>query len=133
MAFGRRSSSGGGAHRRSGPAEEDPWWNPQDQAFAESNLLGRSDLRRGWIPASMVNNIEQLDPYVDDADSAVLCAIRAERRLTALDEGQAWRRRSGGILAVLRVEVFADPDSTAHRDAWREHGARCLDAVWRQR
>lgn len=81
----------------------------------------------------MVNNAERLDPYGDDPASEALRAVRARRRLCALDEGQAWRRRRDGALAVLRLEVFEEPDASDHRAAWHEHGPACLDAVWRAR
>jgi hypothetical protein len=60
-------------------------------------------------------------------------AERAERVLTALDEGEAWRRRNDRILAVARIEVYAEVDHAAHRAAWQTHGPDCLDATWRQR
>lgn len=81
----------------------------------------------------MVNNAERLDPYGDDPASVAVRAARDERRLTALDEGAAWRRRTDGALLVARVEVFAEVDEGEHRAAWRTHGEGCLDAVWRQR
>jgi hypothetical protein len=81
----------------------------------------------------MVNNEERLDPYGDDSHSQALRLAREARTLTALDEGQAWRRRKDGSLLVARVEVFAAADTEAQRQAWSEHGAACLDALWRQR
>lgn len=99
----------------------------------EGELLVAADLGRGWHEVDMVNNAERLDPLGDDEDSAVVRAARAARRLTALDEGRAWRRRRDGALAVLRVEVFAAADDGAHRAAWRAHAERSLDATWRQR
>lgn len=119
--------------RRSGPEGEDPWWDPADQAFVEQPVLGRRDLGRGWVPALMLNNEERLDPYGDDPRAEILRAERAARRLTALDEGVAYRQRSDGALAVLRVELFASGDLDRHRLAWREHGAACLQALWAQR
>jgi len=81
----------------------------------------------------MINNVERVDPYGDDPASARLRAARALRQLTALDEGQAFRQRRTGALAVLRLEVFASPDSGGHRAAWQDDGVACLDALWRQR
>lgn len=81
----------------------------------------------------MVNNVERLDPLGDDPGSAAVRAARAHRRLTALDEGRAWRQRTGGSLAVLRLEVFADADEQRHRAAWRHHAEDSLDATWRAR
>lgn len=121
------------SRRRTGPVGEEPWWDRADQAFAEQPVLDRRDLGKGWIPALMLNNSERLDPYGDDDHSQPLRAARALRGLRALDEGAAFRQRSDGALAVVRVEVFADAAVDAHRLAWRTHGAPCLDAVWRAR
>jgi hypothetical protein len=126
---GRRS-----ARRRSGAADEAPWWDAEDQAFAERPVLHHRDLGRGWIPVPMINNVERRDPYGDDAASEPIRAAWEARRPTALDEGAAWRRRSDAALMVARVEVFADDDPHgAHRAAWHEHGPASLDATWRQR
>lgn len=81
----------------------------------------------------MPNNRERLDPLGDDPDSAVVRQARSERRMTGLDEGRAWRQRTHGSLAVLRVEVFADPDAGSHRRAWRDHAVASLEATWRAR
>lgn len=81
----------------------------------------------------MVNNAERLDPLGDDPGSAEVRAARSRRRLTALDEGRAWRQRTAGSLAVLRLEVFADADEQGHRAAWRHHAEDSLDATWRAR
>jgi hypothetical protein len=87
----------------------------------------------------MVNHLERLDPYGDDPASQAVRVAWTARRLTALDEGAAWRRRSDAALVVSRVEVFADEGgegpvvAQAHRAAWREHAAPALDALWRAR
>lgn len=122
-----------GSVRRSGPPGERPWWVPADQAWAESGLLQTADLGRGWRPIPMVNNVEHLDPFGPGEAADALRAARSDRVLTALDEGQAWRRRNDAILAVARVEVFAEVDDEAHRAVWRELGTEVLDATWRQR
>ncbi|MCB0969966.1 MAG: hypothetical protein KDA97_00390 [Acidimicrobiales bacterium] len=121
------------ARRRSGPAAEDRWWDAADQAVAESRLLRASELGRGWSAAAMVNNAERLDPYGDDEDSAVVRAAAQARGRTALDEGDAWRRRRDGALCVLRTEVSSADDDGSHRRTWEAHGAASLDATWRQR
>ena len=131
VGFGRRRPPAG--QRRTGPPGEDHWWDDRDQAFAEAPFLTTRDLGRGWQTVPMPNNAERLDPHGDDEHSAALRAIRVERVLTALDEGAAWRQRKERVLVVPRVEVFRDADDRMHRRAWREHGTRCLDAVWRQR
>ena len=82
---------------------------------------------------AMINNEERLDPLGDDPASEEVRAARSERSLTALDEGQAWRRRRDGALAVVRAEVFASADDAVHRAAWRARGAESLDATWRAR
>jgi hypothetical protein len=130
--FGRRSRQTAD-HRRSGPPDEDRWWVDADQLFVEAPLLSVRDLGRGWQSVPMWNNAERLDPYGDDEHSAALRAERERRVLTALDEGSAWRRRSDRVLAVSRVETFADGDDRSHRAAWQAHATGCLDAVWRQR
>lgn len=99
----------------------------------EAPLLRRRELGKGWIPTLLVNNAEQLDPHGDDPDGAALRQVRAGRRLTALDEGGAWRHRRTLALIVTRVEAYAVPDDGTHRLAWRERGAASLDALWRQR
>jgi hypothetical protein len=99
----------------------------------EAAALARHELGAGWVDVPMVNNAERADPFGTDDDSAVVRAARDARRLTALDEGRAWRRRRDGALAVLRLEAFADPDEVAHRAAWRDHGLGALDATWRER
>jgi hypothetical protein len=132
VAFWRRPRTAAD-QRRTGPVGEEPWWDPHDQAFAEQPLLTRADLGKGWQAVEIPGNAERLDPYGDDPDSGAIRAVRAQRRLTALDEGHAWRIRTAGVLAVSRVEIFADADHAAHRTAWQEHGAACLDAVWRAR
>lgn len=101
--------------------------------FAESIDLRPRMFGVRWRSFEMMNNEEQLDPFpVDPATEAVLAA-RASRRPTALDEGRAWRGTKPGGLAVLRVELFADADATAHREAWQTTGPACLEATWRVR
>ena len=128
----RPRAAGADRRRRSGPPDETRWWVPADQRVAESALLHRRDLGRGWIPVPMVNNDERVDPYGDDDASAEMRAARDALVLTALDEGQAWRRRDDGALVVLRVEAFAG-DAAAIRARWSDLAEPCLDAVWRQR
>lgn len=81
----------------------------------------------------MFNNAEQMDPLGDDPASDAVRTVRVARRLTALDEGRAWRRREDGALLVLRTEWFATADDGAHRAAWQDHGEASLDATWRRR
>ncbi len=93
-------------------------------------------LGRGWGSVPMVNNVARRRPFGHDAHSAAVEAARQARVPTALDEGRAWRRRKGGVLAVLRVEAFADDApsaAAAHRAAWTVHAEPCLDATWRDR
>ncbi len=130
--FGRKRTSPVGG-RRTGPPGEEHWWDDDDQAFVEVPLLITRDLGHGWQTVAMPNNAERLDPYGDDAHSEALRAERARRRLTALDEGAAWRQRKERVLVVPRVEAFADADDRTHRAAWRMLGPACLDAVWRER
>lgn len=101
--------------------------------MAELPLFDRRDLGRDWAPAPMVNNRERLDPWAPDPASDPIRAARERRRLTGLDEGRAWRRRDGGGLAVVRTELYADPDDREHRDAWRAGAESALDATWRAR
>lgn len=119
--------------RRSGPTGEGRWWDPADQELAERPLLGAGDFGPGWTDAAMPNNVERLDPLGDDPGSDAVRRTRTTRRLTALDEGRAWRQRTHGSLAVLRVEVFADLDEEGHRTAWRRYGEASLVATWRAR
>lgn len=121
------------SRRRSGPSEEEQWWDPVDQAIAERPIISRRTLGKRWLDVPMMNNTERLDPFGDDIDSSAVRYARAERTLTALDEGQAWRHRDARSLVVARVERFADGDESAHRAAWRQHGTASLDATWRQR
>ena len=130
--FGRKPR-GPGAQRRTGPPDEEHWWDDADQAFVEEPVLVVRDLGRGWQTVPMPNNAERLDPYGEDGHSDALRAERDKRRLTALDEGAAWRQRKERVLVVPRVEAFADPDDRSHRAAWRMLGPACLDAVWRER
>ncbi len=94
--------------RRSGPPGEHQWWVPSDQASAEREVLTRKDLGRGWIPASMVNNVERLRPLGHGPASDVVEQARVSRHPTGLDEGRAWRHRDAGTLLVLRTDVYAD-------------------------
>ena len=130
--FGRKRSNPA-AGRRSGPPGEEHWWADGDQAFVEQPLFTTRDLGHGWQTVPMPNNVERLDPHGEDAHSEALRAERSKRRLTALDEGAAWRQRKERVLVVPRVEVFAEVDDRAHRAAWRMLGPACLDAVWRER
>lgn len=109
------------------------WWDPADQDLAERTTLERGDLGRGWQEVPMVNNVERLDPLGDDPGSTAVRDARLRRRITALDEGRAWRQRTGGSLAVLRLEVFANANEQDHRAAWRHHAEDSLDATWRTR
>lgn len=138
MTWGRRRRAGGATdagmlHRRSGPTGEAAWWDPVDQELAERPLIGAADFGRGWTEAAMPNNVERLDPLGNDPDSGAVRRARTARSLTALDEGRAWRQRTVGSLAVIRVEVFADADDVGHRSAWREHAEASLDGTWRTR
>lgn len=81
----------------------------------------------------MVNNAEHVDPFGPGDAADEVRSARAQRTLTALDEGQAWRRRNDAILAVARVEVFADADQQDHRAVWKDHAEECLNATWRAR
>lgn len=121
-----------GPRRRRGPAGEERWWDADDQVLAERVLLAAADLGRGWREVPMLNNAERLDPLGEDPASEAVRAERRRRRLTALDEGRAWRHRDQG-LAVLRSEVFADADDAPHRACWQRSGEAALDATWRQR
>jgi len=119
--------------RRSGPPDEERWWDPVDQAIAERLIISRRTLGKRWLDVPMINNTERLDPFGDDPDSSAVRDARGPRILTALDEGQAWRHRDAQSLVVARVERFADGDESAHRAAWQRHGSASLDATWRQR
>ena len=119
--------------RRSGPADEEPWWAPDDQAIAEAPVIDRTTLGKRWQSVEMPNNVERLDPLGDDPSSEVVRVARGDRRLTGLDEGRAFRQRKTLSLVVVRTEVFASADDEDHRRAWREHGAASLDATWRER
>jgi hypothetical protein len=130
--FGRTPPATGD-RRRSGPPGEEHWWDDGDQAFVEQPLFSTADLGRGWQTVPMPNNVERLDPHGEDGHSAALRAEREKRRLTALDEGAAWRQRKERVLVVPRVEVFAEVDDRSHRAAWKMLGPACLDAVWRER
>jgi hypothetical protein len=128
--WGRRSAPN---RRRTGPPDEEPWWDAADQALVERPLLRHRDLGKGWIPTPMLNNLERLDPHGDDPASERVRQARAARRLTALDEGAAWRRRSDAALLVARIECFSAADEGGHRRAWQADAESSLDAVWRAR
>lgn len=85
----------------------------------------------------MLNNAELLEPLGGDAASVAVSEARRARGLTALHDGVAWRRREGNVLAVLRVEIYADEDPdgprAAHRAAWTARAEASLDATWRER
>jgi len=119
--------------RRSGPPDEAAWWDPADQAWAEAFPLRRRNFGRGWLDATMPNNVERRDHLGPGEASARVSEARDARAATALDEGRAWRRRNDSVLAVLRVEVFASGDESAHRLAWQADGAAALDETWRAR
>ncbi|QXC62495.1 hypothetical protein KSP35_06750 [Aquihabitans sp. G128] len=132
----RRSRAGAapGSQRRSGPAGEQPWWDAAAQADLEALALPKGALGRGWVAVPMLNNVEEVEPHASGPAADALTAVRAERRLVALDGGRAWRRREGQVLAVLRLERFADDGATgadAHRAVWQERGAEALEATWR--
>ncbi len=137
--FGRRRQPGTAVHRRSGPVGEQRWWDPEPQAALEALVLPRTLFGRGWTVVPMVNNTERLDPHGSGAASAPVVQARAERGLLALDGGRAWRRRGDQVLAVVRLERFADErrgevDPAAnHRQAWQQHGAASLAETWRTR
>lgn len=135
MAWNRSRSQPAGSpvQRRSGPPGEEVWWNPVDQAVAERALVDRRSLGRGWLPDPMMNNSERRHPFGDEPASVRLLAARADRRPTALDEGQAWRHRDRSALLVLRCDVYADPDEAGHRAAWQADGPAVLEATWRAR
>ncbi|CAN5594222.1 hypothetical protein BH10ACT1_BH10ACT1_42410 [soil metagenome] len=89
---------------------------------------------RGWHEVPMLNNVEPLEPHASVGAGAVLGEVRRQRVLTALDGGRAWRRREGKLLAVLRLERFADRGAgvaEAHRQLWQERGTACLEETWR--
>lgn len=120
------------ARRRSGPAGEEPWWDLDDQAFAESYLLAGRDFPKGWRPLIMVQNLERLDPWEGVEAAAAVAAAREARHLTALDEGSAWRDRDNALV-VLRVEVFEDPDDGEHRARWQADARDVLLETWKAR
>jgi len=118
--------------RRSGPPEEERWWDVDDQAFAEGYLIAGRDFPKGWRPMIMLQNVERLDPWEGVDEAAEVSAARLARRLTALDEGSAFRDRDTSLV-VLRVEVFADEDDTEHRARWQSDAPDILAATWRAR
>ncbi len=122
-----------GPHRRGGPIGERQWWDPSDQAVVQEAVISAKTFGRGWMPVPMVANEERLDPYESIEGTEELRLVRNGRRLTALDEGSAWRQRSVGSLAVLRREVFGDPEEQRHRDCWQRQGDTMLTSVWQHR
>ena len=96
-------------------------------------MLSARTFGRGWLAVEVLGNEERLDPFADVDEAAGVQAARRARRLTALDEGRAWRQRSVGSLAVLRAECFADGDETEHRSVWRQDGPALVTALWRAR
>lgn len=127
-----RPEPDGAPRRRGGPPGEAHWWDDNDQAFAESELLTETDVGPGWRRFPMLNNVERLDPYGGGADADQLRRCRDDRRLTALDEGTAWRRRRSGALLVARHEVFAEPIGD-HRERWQALARSVLATTWRDR
>jgi hypothetical protein len=130
MVLGRRRRRA--VRRRSGPADEERWWDPDDQAFAESYLIAGRDFPKGWRPLIMLQNLERLDPWEGVEAASELSAARRDRRLTALDEGSAFRDRDNALV-VLRVEVFAEQDDAEHRARWQADAREVLLATWRAR
>jgi len=119
--------------RRSGPPNEDRWWDPRDQVLAEAAAVARRDLpRRAWKRRLLINNAEVLDQFVGVPGGERLVRIADERERTALDEGVAFAG-SEHQLVVSRLEVFATPDAGAHRDAWRQDAPTAMAALYRQR
>jgi hypothetical protein len=129
--LGRRARVAEPTSRRSGPPDEERWWDPADQAFVEGPLLRALDFPKGWRATLMLNNSELLDPY-EGADAVAIRAVRAERVLSALDEGVAYRAKHRRLL-VLRTEVFVEPDETAHRATWRRDGPSVLTSTYQAR
>lgn len=129
----RRPRSGRRSGRRSGPIDEVPWWDPSDQADVERPLITARTFGRGWIEVPMVANDERTDPFAGAEEAGRIRDERSWRRLTALDEGRAWRQRSVGSLAVLRTEAFARADERTHRISWQEDAPAVLEALWRHR
>jgi hypothetical protein len=80
----------------------------------------------------MPNNIEVIDPFEGLSEADAVRRARQLRRLTALDEGLAYRSHDGA-LAVVRAEMFAEPDDVGHRTAWQRDGAKVLTATYRAR
>lgn len=80
----------------------------------------------------MLNNQEALDPYGDVEAAAAIRRARADRVLTGLDEGAAYRSRNRQLL-VLRTEAFVQGDEAAHRDAWHDDGPAALTATYKAR
>lgn len=119
--------------RRTGPPDEAPWWDDQDQTLIEQAPLRARQFGRGWVAVAMAANAERLDPFdgVEQADA--VRTTRSARRPTALDEGRAWHRRADRSLAVLRLECFAETADDDHRATWQRDGPGVLDAVWRAR
>ena len=129
---GRRAARVDGSRRRSGPADEEVWWTPADQAFIQKPMLSRHDFPREWRPTIMLSNQEVLDPYEGVERGRSDPRARAARVMSALDEGVAYRSRNRRLL-VLRTEAFVDPDESAHRGAWRSDGPAALTEMYKVR
>ena len=129
----RRRRAGAGRHGADGGSVAAGWGNPADHELAAEPLVDRAMLGRGWHEQPMINNEPQRRPFTDDPAAAGVEAARQARRPTGLHEGTAWRHRDTESLLVIRVDVYADADDTAHRAAWVADGVACLDATWRAR
>lgn len=127
-----RRSAGPARTRRSGPPDEERWWDEADQVIVEKTLLTLRDLPKRWRPMPMVNNAEMLDPFADVPAADAVRRARSTRRLTALDEGVAFQGKDSRLV-VLRVEMFADPDEEGHRETWRRDGPAVLTATYKAR
>ncbi len=108
-----------------------------DRRWVEEFPLGRRHLGRGWRDAPMINNETLPEPVGPGPNSDAVLLARRARVPTAVLDGRAWRQRRRGLLVVLRVERFGDPDGTAagegHRAAWRTGAERSLEETWRAR
>lgn len=133
MIWPRKRRADPSQRRRGGPVGEAHWWDDEDQALVQSELISEADIGPGWRRFPMLNNQEQLDPYGQGAVAEELREQRARRRLSALDEGMAWRRKSSSSLLVARFEMFEDANDHEHRESWRSLGPQVLEQTWRQR
>lgn len=132
MSWWRRRPVPPSVQRRTGPPGEDHWWDDEDQAWVQDPLIDDGALGSGWRRFPMLNNGERLDPYGPGEAADTIRAERVARRLTALDEGTAWRRGQTGALLVARYEMFA-ASGADHRARWQELAPTVLDATWRER